>query len=203
VLHRWWSCRRPAGRVLSTVAAAAVLLLTASGCSSVHGLRSAGDKGYVSGNSSVRTIPVADRREPVTLSGKDLDGKPITLESLRGKPTVVNVWGSWCADCHKEQPDVVAAAKRLGSKASFVGIDSRDAGTAQARAYTRRYGITWPSFFSPGGEALLAFPGVIGPNSIPSTIVLDAQGRPAAAINGTVPSTLTLVQMVQDVISGG
>ena len=201
--RRWWSCRRPAGRVLSTVAAAAVLLLTASGCSSVHGLRSAGDKGYVSGNSSVRTIPVADRREPVTLSGKDLDGKPITLESLRGKPTVVNVWGSWCADCHKEQPDVVAAAKRLGSKASFVGIDSRDAGTAQARAYTRRYGITWPSFFSPGGEALLAFPGVIGPNSIPSTIVLDAQGRPAAAINGTVPSTLTLVQMVQDVISGG
>ena len=200
--RRWWSCRRPAGRVLSTVAAAAVLL-TASGCSSVHGLRSAGDKGYVSGNSSVRTIPVADRREPVTLSGKDLDGKPITLESLRGKPTVVNVWGSWCADCHKEQPDVVAAAKRLGSKASFVGIDSRDAGTAQARAYTRRYGITWPSFFSPGGEALLAFPGVIGPNSIPSTIVLDAQGRPAAAINGTVPSTLTLVQMVQDVISGG
>jgi thiol-disulfide isomerase/thioredoxin len=203
VSRRWWSSRRRSGRVLSTVAATAVLLLTASGCSSVHGLRSAGDKGYVSGDSSIRTIPVTDRREPVTLSGKDLDGKPITLESLRGKPTVVNVWGSWCADCHKEQPDVVAAAKRLGSKASFVGIDSRDAGTAQARAYTRRYGITWPSFFSPGGEALLAFPGVIGPNSIPSTIVLDAQGRPAAAINGTVPSTLTLVQMVQDVISGG
>lgn len=201
--RRWWSRRRPAGRALSTVAAAAVLLVTAGGCSSVHGLRSAGDKGYVSGDSSIRTIPVADRHEPVTLSGKDLDGKPITLESLRGKPTVVNVWGSWCADCHQEQPDVVAAAKRLGSKANFVGIDSRDAGTAQARAYTRRYGITWPSFFSPGGEALLAFPGVIGPNSIPSTIVLDAHGRPAAAINGTVPSTLTLVQMVQDVISGG
>jgi thiol-disulfide isomerase/thioredoxin len=189
--------------VLSTVAAAAVLLVTASGCSSLHGLRSAGDKGYVSGDSSIRTIPAAERHDPVALSGKDLDGKPITLESMRGKPTVVNVWGSWCADCHKEQPEIVAAARRLGDKANFVGIDSRDGGTAQARAYNQRYGITWPSFFSPGGEALLAFPGVIGANSVPSTIVLDAEGRPAAAINGTVPSTLTLVQMVQDVISGG
>jgi thiol-disulfide isomerase/thioredoxin len=180
-----------------------VVLLTASGCSSLHGLQGSGDKGYVAGDGSIRTIPSADRGKPVTLSGRDLDGKPITLESLRGKPTVVNVWGSWCADCHEEQPFVVSAAKRLGGQANFVGIDSRDGGTAQAKAYTQRYGITWPSFFSPGGEALLAFPGVIGPNSIPSTVVLDAQGRPAAAINGTVPSTLTLVQMVQDVARDG
>ena len=190
-------------RLVLTFAAVAGLLLTASGCSSVHGLRASGDKGYVAGDGSIRTIPPAERGKPVTLSGTDLDGKPISLASMRGKPTVVNVWGSWCADCHKEQPLVVAAAKRLGDRAHFVGIDSRDNGTAQAQSYNRRYGITWPSFFSPGGEALLAFPGVIGPNSIPSTVVLDAQGRPAAAINGGVPSTLTLVQMVQDVARDG
>ncbi len=118
---------------------------------------------------------------------------------MRGKPTVVSVWGSWCADCHKESPYVVAAAKELGSTANFVGIDSRDPGTAQAKAFQSRYGITWPSFYSPGGEALLAFPGVITPNSMPATVVLDAQGRPAAAINGAVPSALTLVEMVRQV----
>ena len=52
-----------------------------------------------------------------------------------GKPTVVTVWGSWCADCHKESPYVVAAAKELGATAHFVGIDSRDPGTAQAKAF--------------------------------------------------------------------
>jgi len=44
---------------------------------------------------------------------------------------------------------------------------------------------------------------VITPNSVPSTVVLDAQGRPAAAINGAVPSTRTLVQMVRQVAQGG
>ncbi|HEY3530442.1 MAG TPA: TlpA disulfide reductase family protein [Nocardioides sp.] len=189
-------------RLLSLLAVA-LLLLTASGCSSLHGLQASGDKGYVAGDGSIRTIAVGDRGKPVTLSGTDLEGKPISLASMRGKPTVVNVWGSWCADCHREQPLVVAAARKLGDQAHFVGIDSRDNGTAQAKSYNRRYGITWPSFFSPGGEALLAFPGVIGPNSIPSTVILDAQGRPAAAINGGVPSTLTLVQMVQDVARDG
>jgi thiol-disulfide isomerase/thioredoxin len=189
-------------RVLSLVAAA-ILLLTVSGCSSFHGLNGSDGKGYVVGNGAIRKIPAADRGDPVNLSGHDLDGKPITLESFRGKPTVVNVWGSWCADCHKEQPNLVAAARQLGGQVNFVGIDSRDSATAQARAYTQRYDISWPSFFSPGGEALLAFSGVIGANSIPSTVVLDAQGRPAAAIIGGVPTSLTLVDLVQDVMGDG
>jgi thiol-disulfide isomerase/thioredoxin len=182
---------------------AAVLLLAASGCSSLHGLQGTDGKGYVVGDGAIRNIPVADRGAPVDLSGTDLDGKTITLASYRGKPTVVNVWGSWCADCHKEQPNLVAAARQLGSRVNFVGIDSRDNGTAQAKAYTQRYDIGWPSFFSPGGEALLAFSGVIDANSIPSTVVLDAQGRPAAAIIGGVPTSLTLVDVVRDVMGDG
>jgi thiol-disulfide isomerase/thioredoxin len=189
-------------RALKMLATFALLVPVAS-CSSLHGLQSSGDKGYVGGNGTIRKIAVADRGKPVDLSGKDLDGKPLSLSSMRGKPTVVNVWGSWCADCHLEQPAIVAAAKRLGDKANFIGIDSRDNGTAQAKAYVARYGITWPSLFNPGGEALLAFPGVIGSNSIPSTVVLDARGRPAYAVNGAVPSTLTLVEMVQEVARDG
>src|SRR4051794_32648625 len=169
--------------------AAAGLLLAATGCTSLQGT---GDKGYVSGDGAIRQIEVADRGDAVGLAGRDLDGRPLSLESLRGKPTVVTVWGSWCASCHKETPDLVDAQKKLGDKVNFVGIDSRDSGTAQAKSYNARYGVTWPSFFSPGGEALLAFPGVLAPNSVPATVVLDAQGRPAVDINGAVPSSLTL-----------
>ena len=157
-----------------------------------------------SGDGAIRTIDVADRGDPIALSGKDLAGQAARRwPRLHGKPAVVTVWGAWCADCHREAPYVVAAAKQLGSTAHFVGIDSRDPGTAQGQAFQSRYDITWPSFYSPGGEALLSLRGVITPNSMPSTVVLDAEGRPAAAINGAVPSTRTLVQMVRQVAQGG
>jgi thiol-disulfide isomerase/thioredoxin len=188
---------------LLTGIVAAVFLLSTSGCS-LHGLQGSGNKGYVVGaGDAFQEIPVAQRGSPVSLSGKDLDGKPITLESMRGKPTVVNVWGSWCADCNAEQPLLVDAATKLKGRANFVGINVRDPGTTQGKTYDERYGVTWPSFYSFGGQALLTFRGVITPKSIPSTIVLDAQGRVAAAINGRVPTALTLVQMVQDVSRGG
>ncbi|MBO0845763.1 MAG: TlpA family protein disulfide reductase [Nocardioides sp.] len=187
-------------RRLAWLVVAVGLVLAATGCTSLQGT---GDKGYVTGDGAIRTIPMSDRGGAISLSGRDLDGKPLSLESMRGKPTVVTVWGSWCASCRKDSPYLVEAQKKLGSKVNFVGIDSRDAGTAQAKAYNQRFGIGWPSFFSPGGEALLAFPGVLTPNSVPATVVLDAHGRPAVDINGGVPSTLTLVQLVQDVVRHG
>jgi thiol-disulfide isomerase/thioredoxin len=187
-------------RRLAFLVVAVGLMLAAAGCTSLQGT---GDKGYVMGDGAIRTFPASDRGAAISLSGKDLDGKPISLESMRGKPTVVTVWGSWCASCRKDSPYLVEAQRKLGSKVNFVGIDSRDSGTAQAKAYNERFGIGWPSFFSPGGEALLAFPGVLTPNSVPATVVLDSQGRPAADISGGVPSTLTLVQLVQDVVRHG
>jgi len=83
------------------------------------------------------------------------------------------------------------------------GGDSRDGGTAAPTTFESQFGITWPSFYSPGGEALLAFPGTLTPNSIPATVVLDAQGRVAASIIGAVPSQLTLVETVEDVMAHG
>lgn len=180
--------------------ALAGVLLAATGCTSLQGT---GDKGFVDGNGAIRQIDVGHRGAPVTLQGKDLDGKPLSLASMRGKPTVVTVWGSWCTACRKDSPLLVAAHQQLGSAANFVGIDSRDPGTAQAKAYNASFHITWPSFYSPGGEALLAFPGILTPNSVPTTVILDRAGRPAATISGAVPSTLTLVELVRYVVRHG
>ncbi len=189
-------------RLLSVVAAA-VLLLTASGCSSFHGLNGTDGKTWVQGDGAPKQIAVADRGEPVDFSGDDLDGKPLSLASMRGKPTVVNVWWAGCPPCRAEAPKLVGAQKELGDRAHFVGIDVRDGGTAGPQAYEQQFGIDWPSFYSPGGEALLAFPGAITPNSIPSTVVLDADGRVAASIIGALPSQLTLVEIVKQVAAGG
>jgi hypothetical protein len=58
--------------------------------------------------------------------------------------------------------------------------------------------VEFPSFFDPGGEVLLAFSDKLGPRSIPSTAVLDRQGRLAALILGEIPGPATL----KDVVDG-
>ena len=80
----------------------------------------------------------------------------------------------------------------------FVGIDTREDDAAQALAFQRRYGITYPSLVDDGG-LLLALRGAVPPTAIPSTLVLDTQGRIAARISGPVPSVTTLVDLVEDV----
>ena len=62
--------------------------------------------------------------------------------------------------------------------------------------------MRYPSFYSPDGQALLPFQGTLSPNSIPSFVVLDDQGRVAASIIGQLPSTTTLVDVVKDVSRG-
>jgi len=186
-------------RVASLIASAA-LLLAATGCTSLQGT---GDKGFVSGDRSIHQVVPADRGQPIELTGKDLDGRSLSLASLRGKPTVINVWGSWCTSCRAEAPYLVAAHQRLGDAAHFVGIDVRDGGTSQAKAYEAHFGTTWPSYYSNGGKALLSFPGVLTPNTLPATVVLDAEGRVAASVVGEVPSALTLVELVRDAARHG
>jgi thiol-disulfide isomerase/thioredoxin len=186
-------------RRLGTLACATALMLT-GGCSTLQG--SAG-KNFVPGDGSITQIAQDDRGHAVSLDGTDLSGEPVSLASMRGRPTVVNVWGAWCGPCQKEAPLLVEAKRTLGDRVHFLGIDSRDAGTAAGRTFQARNDITWPSLFSPGGEAVLAFNGLVSPRGVPTTVVLDAEGRAAAVVSGEIPTALTLVQIVREVARGG
>ena len=173
-----------------------VCVLALAGCTSLEGT---GDKGFVSGEGQVVQVAADERDEPIELEGEDLEGEPLDLADFRGKPVVVTVWGSWCAPCREEAPEVVAAAEELGDDAHFVGINLRDSNQAQAQAFVRTFDVPYPSFYSPDGMAMLAFDGTLTPNSIPSFVVLDEEGRVAASIVGTLPSQTTLVELVRDV----
>ena len=145
-------------------------------------------------------MAVGAREDAISLDGEDLAGDPLAVQDFRGKPVVLVVWGSWCAPCRDEAPDVVGAANELGDDVQFVGINIRDASTAQAQAFTRKFDVDFPSFYSPSGEALLAFPGVLGLRTIPAFAVLDSEGRVAASIIGKLPSRQTLVDVTKDVV---
>lgn len=175
-------------------------LLLTTGCTSLEG---SGSKGYVDGNGDLSLVARPERGDPIELSGTDLDGKPVDLADLRGKPTLVPVWGSWCGPCNAEADDLVKVAGQLGDTANVLGIDVRDPSQAQAQSFVRKYDVPYPSLYSPDGKALLRFTGTLAPNSIPATVVLDAEGRVAAVVLGTIPGVQTMVDVVHDVSGDG
>jgi thiol-disulfide isomerase/thioredoxin len=190
----------PARRRTPALVAAALLAGSVlSGCSQQVG--SSGDQGFVAGNGIIKTLPAAQRKAPGDVSGESLDGKPLALSDFRGKVVVLNVWGSWCGPCRAEAPMLSAAARDLSHKGvQFLGINSRNPERAAPRAFVRRYDVPYPSIYDPDGRTLLAFQGTLPPNAIPSTVVIDRQGRVAASVLGEITRT-TLYDLVAEVSS--
>jgi len=145
-------------------------------------------------------VKAVDRGNAIELTGEDLDGNAVDLADLRGQVVVVNVWASWCPPCRVEQADLNDAAGELGDKVTFLGINTRDPSEDNARAYVRNQEVPYPSLYSPDGAALLSFAGTLNPRSIPSTVVLDTKGRIAASVNGRIPTTQTLLSLVESVL---
>jgi len=180
-----WRLRRLRGLLVAAGLAASVSV-SLSGCVSL-GVQ--GDDGsqtsFVAGDGTWELIAEPERGAPVELSGQGTDGSTIDLASLRGQVVVVNVWYAACAPCRIEAPDLAAAAQDYaGSGVAFVGINTRDT-QAAANAFEQRFAIPYPSVLdAETGQALLALRGVVPPAAVPTTIVIDTQGRPAGRIVG-------------------
>ena len=174
-----------------------------AGCTNDVG--SSGNQGYVAGKGVITTVAKADRKTPGDVSGTSIDGEPLDLADHRGKVVVVNVWGSWCPPCRAEAPMLADAARDLADDdVVFLGINSRDQSEAAARAFVRQFDIPFPSIYDQSGSTLLAFRGTLSPNSIPSTVIIDPQGRVAASVLGEITRT-TLDDLVEEAAgtSGG
>lgn len=151
---------------------------------------------------AIAFVPASARGPAVRLAGETLEGERVDVAAFRGAPVVLNLWESSCAPCRSEAPDLQAAYLELkGSGVGFIGIDHRDDDRAQARAFQRSFGITYPSIADTDGRALLALRGAVAPTATPTTLVLDTEGRVAARVTGVVDRT-TLVSLVGDVRAG-
>ena len=163
-----------------------VLLLT--GCSTGEGavdVNNGGEFRFVQGTPSGEVIPLDQRAAAPEFSGELLDGAEFDSTELDGGIAVINFWGSWCAPCRVESPEfqeVYAEVRDRGVQ--FLGVNVKDTDQL-ARAFEDSFGIEFPSLYDPRGEVALAFRDYPA-NAIPSTIVLDAQGRVAAVYTGAV-----------------
>lgn len=174
----------------------AVATVLVAGCVGLAGCSGGPDgvagQGYISGDGTVKSLTVAERKDPVSLSGTQLDGGRLDVADLRGQVVVVNVWASWCPPCIAEAKDLEEVHQATeGEGVQFVGINT-DADLAAARVHEQRFGVTYPSIDSDGGRLLLALRGSLPPDAKPTTLVLDREGRVAARVLGRVDvSTLT------------
>jgi thiol-disulfide isomerase/thioredoxin len=193
--------RRTAVRIATGLAAA--LMLTA--CASTGAdeqTRSAGQVGYPNVPRNLTRVAPEQRKQLPAVSGLVLGGnKMISTQDFRGKVVVINVWGSWCPPCRKEAPDLQAASVETKDVAQFVGITSKDYDPAPAEAFVRSFKISYPNIYDPTGKVLLAFAGELPPSAIPSTMIIDRQGRLAVRVLSGV-SKITLVDMINDVADG-
>jgi thiol-disulfide isomerase/thioredoxin len=193
--------RRTAVRIAAALAAMLILAACAS-TGADEQTRSAGQVGYPEVARNLTRVPPDQRKELPTVSGPALgSNQTISTQDFRGKVVVINVWGSWCPPCRKEAPDLQAASVETKDIAQFVGITSKDYDPAPAEAFVRSFEITYPSIYDPTGKVLLAFAGELPPSAIPTTMIIDRQGRLAVRVLSEV-SKITLVDMINDVADG-
>lgn len=163
---------------------AVVLLAVAAGCSTGRNAvdqQAAGQNRYVAGTGSGASavIPERNRGPAPNVSGTLLDGRRFQLSSLAGDVVVLNFWGSWCAPCRAEAPELMAVYNATrASGVRFVGVNIKDE-RQLAEAFERTKGVSYPSIFDPDGRVALQLKNY-PPNAIPSTVVIDRKGRVAA-----------------------
>ena len=115
------------------------------------------------------------------------------LSELRGKPLIINVWASWCGPCRAEMGSLERLSRRYGGKHfNIIGISTDDHADAAA-AFLRQSKVTFDNYH----DQTLLLEGMLGADTIPLTVLVDAQGRVLKKVRGSKewdsPESLELI----------
>ncbi|MFB8414010.1 TlpA family protein disulfide reductase [Streptomyces albidoflavus] len=179
----------------------ATLSLTACGANAES--RGGDRTGFVTGPNGISKVSKSERRTPNAVEGVTLQGDHLDVSGLEGKVVVLNVWSSWCGPCRAEAPNFAKVAKKVeGEGVEFVGINTRDSNRQAAVKFEEDHDIAYPSIYDPSGKVVLyGFPkGSMNPQTVPSTIVLDREGRIATCALRAL-SEVELYSMITPLLS--
>jgi thiol-disulfide isomerase/thioredoxin len=110
------------------------------------------------------------RLPELTLSG--LDGQPVALTAFHGRPTVVNLWATWCPPCRREMP-VLQQAQASRPDVNFVFLNQGEA-AAKVQGFLAGQHLPLRNvLLDTHGQAASQF----GARGLPTTLFFDADGR--------------------------
>jgi len=210
---------RPTRRGASIVLLVLAATLTLTGCGPTNGVDAAGTPVPTAGASSptpspsasnvgftqspqLAACPMLSSAPPVPHAMPDLTldclgvGPAVNLAHLRGLPTVVNVWASWCGPCRTETPALEAAHRVLGSKVRFIGVDISDDATA-AQQFLLADHVTYPSVYDPN-DTVRAPLLILGP---PVTFLVGANGHIVKRLDGGITTSSDILKQI-DLVFG-
>ena len=108
-----------------------------------------------------------------------LTGNSVLLSDYRGKPLIINVWASYCPPCLAEMGSLERLWQRYGNRFNVIGI-SIDDYPDRANAFLARAETTFPHYI----DHKLTLENMLGADSIPLTLLIDAQGRVLQKVRG-------------------
>jgi thiol-disulfide isomerase/thioredoxin len=192
-------------RAIVALAAASALLLT--GCTNdplAEQFREGSGKNYIAGDGTISEFAEPQRGERIEFEGETVDGGTFDSADSLGDVTVVNFWYAGCAPCRVEAPILEEVSQQFasaGEPVTFVGVNVRDqAGTAAS--FEQTYGVTYPSILDvESGTAQLAFAGPVPAAAVPTTIVLDQEGRVAARVLGQLSDASILESIIDGLLA--
>jgi thiol-disulfide isomerase/thioredoxin len=184
------------------LAAASALLLT--GCTSdplADQFREGSGKNYIAGDGTISEFAEPQRGETIQFSGQTVEGGTFESAETLGEVTVVNFWYAGCAPCRVEAPILEEVSQSFDDGVHFVGVNVRDqAGTAAS--FEKDFGVSYPSILDVNdGTAQLAFAGDVPPAAVPTTIVLDQEGRVAARVLGQLTEASILESIIDRLLA--
>lgn len=128
----------------------------------------------------------------------DSDGDIIRLSQNLGKPTIINIWASWCPPCRDEMPYFETSYQEHGSDINFVmlnALESRPTETKQAAIeFADEMNLSMPIYFDNNASNQIEF----AANMLPLTALLDADGEVIEVVRGQV-SPAKLKQLIAKV----
>ena len=189
-------------RKLLAALAISALVLTTSACANDSlgdQFRSGDNKNYIAGDGTVTEFAPGSRPKAASWSGVTESGEAISSTQLDGVITVMNFWYAGCAPCRIEMPELIELQTEfLPEGVQFIGVNVRDSAETSL-AFARRIDMNFPSVMdAKTGSVVLGFTGVVTPQAVPTTLVIDAEGNVSARVLGRIDKGIltTLVKTV-------
>ena len=126
--------------------------------------------------------PVKDRKLVADLAFPELNGGSWRLSDHRGQVVLINYWASWCAPCRQETPGLIDLARDYRYKGlSIVGVSMDEGGKRAVQSFMNEFHMPYPVLMPD-----LALPSVPAVEALPTTVLLDRNGRAAKSYIGAV-----------------